>query len=117
MIGVEYIVLIACIFAGLGRTGLPYLRKWKDAAENGQELPFDRKYLYTAVFSIVGSIIIGILLFPTIIGSVPSDATGIAIFASAFGLAWASNDIINQIISTGSGTQTVKKKEEEKELP
>lgn len=100
MVAVELIVLIAAVLAVLVRTAVPFLRKAKEAADDGKELKFDRKYIYTLLLSGVGSVVGGILLFPSLINQIPDGASGLMIFASIFGIAYASNDILNDIVAT-----------------
>lgn len=114
-IGVELVVLLACIGAGLGRALLPYIRKMKDAEESGSTIEFDRKYIFTTVYSVAISLIFGLLAYPAIIQGVPDSGALVGIFIAAFGTAWGLNDIFNQITSTGSSSSavTLRKKKEE----
>ena len=116
MLGIEVIVLLACISAGLGRSLLPYIRKLKEAEETGSTVEFQRKYIFTTIYSVGISLIFGLLAYPAIIGGVPDTGALIGIFITAFGTAWGLNDIFNQIIATGGNNSavTLKKKEEEK---
>lgn len=116
MIGVEVIVLLACISAGLGRALLPYIRKLKEAEETGSTIEFQRKYLFTTLYSVGISLIFGLLAYPAIIQGTPDTGALVGVFITAFGTAWGLNDLFNQIIATGSGSSspvTLKKKEEE----
>lgn len=92
-----WIALIGIFTGVLFRTLLPYLRKLKEAEQDGRELPFDLKYLYTALFSLLVSFIVTMLIFPAFV--VPDVAVPY-LFAMAFSFGYTSNGITNEIIST-----------------
>lgn len=107
---IELVVLAACIAAGLGRALLPYIRKLKDAEETGSEIEFSRKYIFTTVYAVVISMIVGLLAYPAIIGTVPSEGALIGVFITAFVGAWGLSDIFNQVTATGSsGSSSINK--------
>ena len=136
---VDASIVAGVVFAGVvlgsfGRAMFPYLRKLKeeeDTQVGGREQPikFQRKYVYTAVFSAIVSLILGMTLFPALFQSATDglgegtlivngtqiteedvdrktdDFTPLAgIFMSAFLTAWGSSSIINNIIATGKST-------------
>ncbi len=92
------IIAFLGVFLGVFfRTVLPYIRKMKEAEERGERLPFDFKYLGTAIFAFMVSLTVTLLTFPAFV--IPEQA-GIYIFCSAFGFGYASNDVINEVIAT-----------------
>jgi len=87
------------IFLGvLTRTGLPYLKKLRDAkrTEPPGTLDFDVMYAGTAIFSVVVSFVATMFLLPQfpILEEVP-----LLSFSNAFTTGFTANSIINDIIS------------------
>lgn len=116
MIPIELVVFVACFVAGLSRAILPYIRKRQEAEASGSEVEFQKSYFFTAVLSILIASIGGLLLFPAVIDTVPSGASLFAVFVTAFVAAWGMNDMLNQVVATGSSSAStifkVKPKEE-----
>jgi len=90
---IAYIGVFVGVFL---RTLLPYIRKLKEAQGKNEELGFDVKYVATAVFSFIVSFIVASLIFPSFV--VP-DVLDLYIFLQAFAFGWATNDVINEVIS------------------
>ena len=93
---VTYIVFIAIFLGVLCRTLFPYVKKMKEAEAKGDLLKFDYKYLYTAISSLVLSVIVTLLIFPTF--KIP-EATGIYLFCMSFTFGWSTNDIVNELLT------------------
>lgn len=91
-----YIAFIAIFLGVLCRTLFPYVKKVKEAEAKGDLLKFDYKYLYTAISSLVLSVIVTLLIFPTF--KIP-EATGIYLFCMSFTFGWSTNDIVNELLT------------------
>jgi len=92
----SFLVQFLGLFLGvLSRTLLPYFRKLKQ----GKIKKFNKKYLYTAIGSVIISFISVILLFPEY--EIRSEGIhnfyeGIRIFCSSFAFGFAWNSILNE---------------------
>lgn len=77
---VDAAMVAAVVFAGVvlgafGRAMFPYLRKLKEQEDADAQagpttekpVKFQRKYVYTSVFSAIVSLIVGMTLFPTLV--------------------------------------------------
>ena len=111
------VVFAAAVVGGLARALLPYLRKLAAAEAEASEIPFQRRYLFTVVLSVVTSTILAVTVFPSLVDNLPAseNTAGIAgIFVYGFLATWGLNDVFNQIMSTGSvaaaSETTLKKK-------
>ena len=97
---IELLVGLAIFLGVLTRTVLPYLRKLKEAEEKGQEIHFETKYLYTAIFAILSSVIISLQLITVIPPEMIVQPIG-KLFATVF--VWAfqhtTNDLYNEIVA------------------
>jgi len=91
-----YIAFIAIFVGVLCRTLFPYIKKMREAEAKGEVFKFDYKYLYTALSSLVLSIIVTFLIFPTF--KIP-EATGIYLFCMSFTFGWSANDIVNEFLT------------------
>jgi hypothetical protein len=116
------IVFAAAILGGLTRSLLPYLRKLAAAEAEASEIPFQRRYIFTVVLSIVTSTILAVTVFPSLVDNLPaSESTaGMAgVFIYGFLATWGMNDVLNQIMATGAAASetTLKKKVVAKPAP
>ena len=114
MADLALVVFAAAIVGGLARALLPYLRKLAAAEADPNEVPFQKRFIFTAILAIVTSAIVAVLVFPTIIEGVPDPnaKAGLAgVFVYGFLATWGANDLFNQVISTGVTTanKTTKK--------
>ena len=70
---VAAVVFGGCILGAFGRAMFPYLRKLKEEEDqaigptNEKAVKFQRKYMYSAIFSVVVSLFVGMTLFPTLV--------------------------------------------------
>jgi hypothetical protein len=112
---VNAIVFGGSVMGGFARAMFPYLRKLKeieDKQETGEEQPikFQRKYLYTSIFSVVLALFIGMTLYSGLLSDINVDevteASLAGIFMASLLAAWGANDVFNQILSTGTPTST-----------
>lgn len=88
------IMIVAGIFLGcLSRALFPFLKKKKEAAEQGLTLKWETGYIWTLLFGIVISVIATMFILPTF--QVPLEY----IFPAAFLEGWAAQDIINALVS------------------
>lgn len=93
------IVAFIGLFLGcLARVALPFLRKAKEAADAGQPIKFELRYLITAIFSVVIAVIEAMILFPTF--NLPAESALVV----AFLFGWANTDVLNEIVSTAKKT-------------
>lgn len=97
MIDAQAAALIGLFLGILARTLFPYLKKAKEAEEAGNELPFNKKFTYTAIYSFVSAGIGAIMLFATY--TVPPGLTVIQVGIVAFLAGYVENDIMNRLIS------------------
>ncbi len=81
-------ILLACIL----RTTIPYVFKHKD----DNTINFQVKYVLSFVLVVIGGGVAAILVFPMF--SIPATSL-LNVFALAFGFGWASDDILNKIIT------------------
>ena len=92
----SFLIQISGLFSGVfARTLVPYFRKLKQ----GKILKFDRKYLYTAMGSVVLSAISVLLIIPQFkMEEIPvlSFAEGLKIFCTAFAFGFGWNSLINE---------------------
>ena len=86
------LVFIGVFLGILGRTFLPYLRKLREAADRGDRLLFDYRYLVSAMVSVILSLFTAILILPGF--EVPETNA----FYLAFAYGWAANDLVNMVI-------------------
>ena len=91
------IVLTGLFFGVLARVVLPYLRKLKEATDAGKPLKVEARYVITAFFSLVASMVAAVLILPNMPALTGSP---LIIFALAFSTGWACTDMVNQVIST-----------------
>jgi preprotein translocase subunit Sec61beta len=85
-------ILVACIL----RTAIPYLYKHKDDGT----IKFKLSYLVSFFLVVIVGMVAALLLLPAF--SIP-DSSFLSVFAAAFAYGWASDDIINKIITRLSG--------------
>ena len=87
---VAAVVFGGCILGAFGRAMFPYLRKLKEEEDVEAEtakgmirekaVKFQRKYMYSAIFSVVVSLFVGMTLFPTLVdNAINSQVQEIAI--------------------------------------
>lgn len=118
---VEVVIVNAVVFGGsvmggFARAFFPYLRKLKEQedleGEGEKPIRFQRKYVYTSIFSVILALIVGMTLYPSLIKDIDpaglSDAALAGIFMSSFLAAWGANDIINNVVATGRQTREIK---------
>jgi len=87
-IPIELIAFIGIISGIVFRTLLPYFKK----LEENPDLPFEVRYITTAVMS---GIVAAIFIYPTFV--IPEE-TMFLVFISAVVFAWGANDIVNKMI-------------------
>jgi len=99
----EITVLAAVILAGTARIVIPYLSKRQADLSAGLEpRPFSWSYIITGILGVVPVAVGAILLLPTILPSVPNTGSQLMVFITAFGLAYATTDLVNRNVSTVS---------------
>lgn len=82
------------MFCGiLARVMLPYFKKWRQAADSDKPIKFRYRYLVSAGFSAILSLILALLVFPS--SGLPEGAS----FIVAFPAGWMANDVINLMVS------------------
>ena len=97
----EGTVLAAVILAGTARILIPYLAKRAaDDAAGVPPRPFSIGYIITGALAIIPVAVGAVLLLPTILPVVPNNGTLLTVFVAAFGLAYATTDIVNRNVST-----------------
>lgn len=90
----EIIAFVGIVLACILRTALPYRKKLKDVTT----LKFDLKYLTSCIIVVVIGTAAAILIFPAF--PLPETSTSyIYVFATAFAYGWASNDIVNKLLT------------------
>jgi hypothetical protein len=106
MVDTEGIGLAGAFTGVFLRTMLAYIKARNEAEQLDKEnkLEFDRKFLVTAVMAGGSAAATAILVFPTLMGQLPANGTGLATFVMAAGIGWALNDGINMIVSVGQNT-------------
>ncbi|MCJ7634426.1 hypothetical protein MUP77_18795 [Candidatus Bathyarchaeota archaeon] len=78
------------LFLGcLARALLPFFKKQYQAAEQGGEVKWEKRYAWTIIFAIFASFITATLLFPSF------EMPAVNAFPIAFAIGWASQDILN----------------------
>lgn len=104
MMTTDVVVIVGAILGAAAATLFPY---WSKLREN-PDLLFERKFLGTAIISVVGSAAIAIGLFPSLLeqanqaGSTVSQGAVFAMTAlTSFGLTRASN----MVMPSGAATQ------------
>ena len=86
------IIATAGVFLGcLSRALLPFFKKKHKAVEEGKDIRWEGRYVWTIVFAIIASFITTMLILPSF--EMPSAN----IFPFAFGFGWAAQDVINRI--------------------
>jgi len=107
----SFFVQFSGLFLGvLSRTLLPYFRKLKQ----GKIRKFNKKYLYTAIGSVIISVISVILLLPEYeieSGGLHNSYEGIKLFCSSFAFGFAWNSILNESSNLSGGYYDKKTKE------
>jgi hypothetical protein len=97
----EATVLAAVVLAGAARIVIPYLAKRQgDISAGVDPRPFSISYIITGILGIVPVAIGSILLLPTILPQVQNNGSQLMVFITAFGLAYATTDIVNRNVST-----------------
>lgn len=101
MLDTQTIVYIAVFIGVLTRTLIPYLRKLKEAQEEGKTISFDVKYIYTAIVAVVTSVITANVLIMVIPPELLAN-NGVKLFMFIFGWSFqhSSNDVFNEMIAT-----------------
>lgn len=94
----DFLTIVAIgVFLGVfTRTMFPYLKKLKDAQDANQQLPFDKSYVVTALFSAITSIVATMFIIPTF--EALNGPQGV-LFAQAFTTGFTANALINEIVS------------------
>lgn len=86
---------------------LPYLQKLKEAENTDQPAPvFQKKYIFTMIYSLALSLIAAMTLFPTIAANIPQNLAIAAfpgIFFTTILAGWGANSIINNVITMKTG--------------
>lgn len=97
----EATVLTAVVLAGAARTVIPYLSKRQGDISSGIDpRPFSISYIITAILGVVPVAVGAILLLPTILPQVQNGGSQLMVFITAFGLAYATTDLVNRNVST-----------------
>src|ERR1041385_6609909 len=97
----EATVLVAVVLAGAARTIIPYLSKRQgDVSAGVDPRPFSWSYIITALLGIIPVAVGAILLLPTILPQVSNGGSQLMVFITAFGLAYATTDLVNRNVST-----------------
>jgi H+/Cl- antiporter ClcA len=91
MTEVEVLAGLGMFFGCFGRAFLPFLKKQADAANRGQQIKWDKRYIWTIIFAIFISIVATMLILPSF--QMPTQF----VFPLAFTYGWASQDIVNKI--------------------
>jgi hypothetical protein len=106
MVDTEGIGLAGAFTGVFLRTILSYIKARNEAeqVDPTEKLEFDRKFLITAVMAGGTAAATAILVFPTLMGQLPANGTGLATFVMAAGIGWALNDGINMLVSVGQNT-------------
>ena len=87
-ISIELVAIIGILVGLIGRTILPYFKK----LESNPDMPFEVRYIITAVSS---AIFTAILIYPTL--TIPQGSM-FAVFISAVIFSWGVNDIVNKMV-------------------
>ena len=99
-------VLVAVILAAAARTIIPYLAKRQADIQNGvAPRPFTFSYVITAFLGSVPVFVGAIMLLPIVLPQVSNEGTQLMVFVTAFGLAYATTDLVNRNLPT-SGVLT-----------
>jgi hypothetical protein len=94
-------VISGVILAGIARTLIPYLAKRSaDDAAGVTPRPFSIGYIITGALAIIPVAVGATLLLPTILPNITNGGTQLMVFVTAFGLAYASTDLVNRNVST-----------------
>jgi|SRR5690349_16603088 len=94
-------VIAGVILAGIARTLIPYLAKRSaDDAAGVPPRPFSIGYIITGALAIIPVAVGAVLILPTILPLVPNNGTQLMVFVGAFGLAYATTDLVNRNVST-----------------
>jgi hypothetical protein len=97
----EGTVLAGVILAGIARTLIPYLAKRSaDDAAGVPPRPFSIGYIITGALAIIPVAVGAVLILPTVLPIVPNNGTQLMVFIGAFGLAYATTDLVNRNVST-----------------
>lgn len=119
---IEGVVFGGTILGAFGRTMLPYLQKLKEQEEEEgkPDRPplFQKKYWFTMAYSLVGSLAIGMTLFPALVPTIAPSSTLTAVIIASALAGWGGNDMVNSFISmaTKSGAkQTAKEQKADKD--
>ena len=84
------------IFLGvLARVFFPWIRKLRD----GKAVHFSKRYLYSAIGSVIAGMIVTVLIFPKFdVASIGQGAEGaIRLFAMAFGFGFGWHAIVDEV--------------------
>lgn len=100
----EGIIIGGGILGGVGRMMLPYLRKLAAAEGSGQPVPYQHRYTFTTVFSVIVSTVVGMTLFPQLLANTTAGAPLASVFITSFLTSWGSNSLFGNVIATGNGT-------------
>ncbi len=107
LLTLELIVFSGVIIGGFGRMMLPYLQKLKEAENQGTNPPgFQKKYIFTMIYSFALSLVAAMTLFPSISANIPADAQAAAvpgIFFTTVLAGWGANSLVNNITTMATG--------------
>lgn len=99
----EATVLAAVVLAGAARIVIPYLSKRQaDLAAGIEPRPFSVSYIITGILGVVPVAVGAILLLPTVLPEVQNTGSQLMVFITAFGLAYATTDLVNRNVSTSA---------------
>ena len=93
MIPFEAIAGFGIFFGCFCRGIAPFLKKRSQAAKDGKDFKWDRKYGWTFGIAVFGAVVATMFLLPTF--SVPKEY----IFPTAFLVGWAAEDIVNKVVA------------------
>jgi hypothetical protein len=81
------------LFLGcLARAILPFLRKKYQAAEAGESVKWEGRYIWTLIFALFVSFVVTTLLLPAF--EIPPSN----VFPLAFAMGWSAQDITNMMV-------------------
>ena len=88
---IELIVGIGLFLGCAMRALLPFFKKQAEAAEKGEAVKWEKRYVWTIIFAFITAFVAAMFIFPTF--DIPSANA----FPLAFAFGWASQDIINKV--------------------
>ena len=98
------------IFLGvLARAFFPWVRKLR----SGKELHFGKRYLYSAIGSVIAGMIVTVLIFPKfeIAAAGQGAEAAVKLFATAFGFGFGWHAIVDEVAKWAGAFKDVEKKE------